>query len=259
MAKEPTREFSKRVMSSPGCAPLRQMLEQVRKSRWSRWAQAEETFLKAMWEFEGNFISGRANQGDNQNGKGDSFTDLIGLLLERCSGKALAYRGGVHGLVFPNHALDATYPKTGTVEVLIETKAAGAPKTGRNVGQKNPLGRRGSADLDKRVKEAALKVIDLKAEWSRIEGKGGGPSGDFLTWLKRSKPSCYLLMAIRVVDENDLKQTIRFGEAACQLMDACGVVAFMPTPSGYLLKKVPTLMEMDRVLSRICDQLRQLP
>jgi hypothetical protein len=109
----------------------------------SRWTQVEGRFLAAMWGFDKAFAAGLANQGDNQNGKGDYFTDLIALILEHCSGKELHGRGAVPGLIFPNHNLDTSYPKEGTVEILIETKIAGAPKSDRNLLQKNPLGRPG--------------------------------------------------------------------------------------------------------------------
>ena len=97
-----------------------------------------------MWGFDQAFAAGLADQGDNQNGKGDFFTDLIALILKNCSGKELHGRGAVPGLIFPNHNLDTSYPKEGTVEVLIETKVAGAPKTPRNPQQKNPRGRAGA-------------------------------------------------------------------------------------------------------------------
>lgn len=142
-------------------------------ARPSRWPQVEDRFLAAMWDFDQAFAIGQADQGDNQNGKGDFFTDLIALLLENCSGKELHGRGAVPGLIFPNHNLDTSYPEKGTVEVLIETKVAGAPKSIRNPRQKNPRGRAGSADLDKRVKEAGLKTIDLKAERPGPTGREG--------------------------------------------------------------------------------------
>ena len=151
------RKTSPRVATSPGCAPLRTMYLAAERTRPARWPDVEREFLQAMWEFDQNFARGEANQGDNQNGKGDFFTDLIALLLENCSEKALYGRGSVPGLIFPKHALDASYPQTGTVEVLIETKVAGAPKTVRNPSQKNPRGRMGSADLDKRIKETGRK------------------------------------------------------------------------------------------------------
>jgi hypothetical protein len=225
---------------------------------WSRWSEAEATFVEAIWKFDQNFTVGIADQGDNQNGKGDFFTDVICVLLGRCSGKELQPRPGVHGLIFRNHNLDAAYPGEGSLEVLIETKIAGAPKGVRNPGQRNPLGRRGSADLDKRIKEAGLKTIDLKAEWARLEGRGHGPTGDFLSWLKRVKPSCYLLLALRVIDESDLRAAVRFAEAADQVMDACGLVCYQPIEGHYVLREVPTRLELDRVFSRICDQLRDL-
>jgi hypothetical protein len=255
-----TRRPSGRVASSPGCEPLRRLFQQVCDTpSWSRWDHVERGFLGTMWDFDQNFITGLANQGDNQNGKGDFFTDLICVILEHCSGKILDYRPGVPGRIFKGHALDAAYPPAGTVEILIETKAAGAPKNPRSPQQKNPLGRPGSADLDKRVKEAGLKTIDLKAEWARLAGKGEGPTGDFITWLKRSKPACYLLLSVRVLDETDLKRAVVIAEAAHELMDGCGLFCYQPLYDHYAAVKVPTQLEMDRVLSRICDHLRSLP
>lgn len=236
------------------------MYEATLRSHPSRWAHVEAPFLIAMREFDELLRAGRANQGDNQNGKGDFFTDLIALLLENCSGKSLRGRGRVPGLIFANHALDASYPSSGEVEVLIETKAAGAPKTGRNPRQTNPKGRDGSADLDKRIKEAALKTIDLKAEWARRAGKGGGPSGDLITWLKASRPKCFLFLAIRVVDERDFDRTVRFADAANQLMDGVGLVAYDPdTKKGtYAVRKTPTHLDLDRVMTRVCTLLKTL-
>ncbi len=227
----------------------------------SRWTQVEEPFLEAMWGFDQAFAAGLADQGDNQNGKGDFFTDLIALILEHCSGKELHGRGAVPGLIFPNHNLDTSYPKEGTVEVLIETKVAGAPKTPRNPQQKNPKGRAGSADLDKRVKEAGLKTIDLKAEWARNAGQGGGPTSDLLTWLRQSKPLSFLFLAIRVVDRADLERTLFFANAANRMMDDVGLVVYEPAASGqrYQALKVPPHLELDRVLSRVCTALRILP
>lgn len=255
------RKTSPRVAKSPGCLPLFEMYQRACAAKPSRWTQVEEPFLAAMWSFDQAFAIGDANQGDNQNGKGDFFTDLIALLLENCSGKELYGRGAVPGLIFPVHNLDTSYPREGTVEVLIETKAAGAPKSVRNPQQKNPRGRPGSADLDKRVKEAGLKTIDLKAEWARNAGRGGGPTSDLLTWLRQSKPLSFLFLAIRVVDAGDLERTIFFANAANQMMDAVGLVAYEPNVigNGYQTCKIPPHLELDRVLSRVCTALRNLP
>jgi hypothetical protein len=257
------RKSSPRVRTSPGCKPLLIMYDSVLAMSPvpTRWPAIEPAFLRAMWAFDQNFIAGTANQGDNQNGKGDFFTDLIALLLENCSGKALHGRGAVPGLIFPIHALDASYPEQGTVEILVETKAAGAPKGRSNPSQRNLLGRPGAADLDKRVKETGFKTIDLKAEWARGAGQGGGPTSDLLTWLRRSKPLSFFFMAIRVVDANDLNRTIHFANAANQMMDGVGLVAYLPAPSKglYVAQRVPPHLELDRVLARVCTALRELP
>lgn len=255
------RKTSPRVAESPGCRPLFTMYKWAVGTKPSRWTKVEEQFLSAMWNFDQGFAVGLADQGDNQNGKGDFFNDLMALLLENCSGKELHGRGAVPGLIFPNHNLDTSYPRTGTVEILIETKIAGAPKSVRNPQQKNLKGRPGSSDLDKRVKEAGLKTIDLKAEWARTEGQGKGPTSDLITWLHESKPRAFMFLAIRVVDDKDFERTIFFANAANQMMDGVGLVAYEPNLSGdgYQACKVPPHLQLDRVLSRICTALRVLP
>jgi hypothetical protein len=256
------RTTSRIVATSPGCRPFKDMYGRAVVDCPKNWRQVEEPFLQAMWEFDRGFALGQATQGDNQNGKGDFFTDLLALVLENCSGKKLHGRGAVPGLIFPTHNLDTSYPPTGTVEILIETKVTGAPKSPRNPKQKNLLGRPGSADLDKRIKEAGLKTIDLKAEWARHASQGGGPTSDLVTWLKSSKPRCFLFLAVRVVDKNDLQRTITFGDAANQMMDGVGLVAYEQNRAGdgYQPCKIPTHLQLDRLLSsRVCTALRRLP
>ena len=70
------RKTSPRVLTSPGCAPLRVMYQTAERRNPSRWTDVEPAFLRAMWEFDQKFANGEADQGDNQNGKGDFFTDL---------------------------------------------------------------------------------------------------------------------------------------------------------------------------------------
>jgi hypothetical protein len=237
------------------------MYEAAVAIRPRRWTDVEADFLKAMWEFDRNFTSGLATQGDNQNGKGDFFTDLIALLLESSTGRPLYGRGAVPGLFFRKHLLDASYPPRGHVELLIETKVAGAPKTGRNPRQKNPLGRPGSSDLKKRITEAGLKTIDLKAEWARLAGEGGGPAGDLISWLRKSKPLCFLFLAVRVVDTRDLQKTIELAHAAEKMMDGVGVIAYEPDTGEdqYRAVPLPTELELDRTLARVATALRSQP
>jgi hypothetical protein len=252
------------MAQSPGCKPLLEMYTAAVAAAPRRWVDIEAAFLNAMWEFEQNLTTASEakkseGQADNQNGKGDFVNDLTALILENCSSKSLLGRGSVPGLMFPTHKLDASYPPSGPIEVLLETKAVGAPKTVRNPTQKNVLGRPGSADLDKRVKEAMLKTIDLKAEWARSAGQGGGPTADLITWLRRSKPLCFLVLVARVIDNNDLERCIKFGDAANQVMDAVGLFAYEPGSSAHRAMKVPPHLELDRALARMCTALRALP
>lgn len=252
-------KLSPMVMERASLGMFRALFQEVLDNKWSKWSQARGGFLDAMWAFDQLVEKGGATQGENQNGKGDFFGDLICALLEHCSDKELVSRPGTPGRVFPKHHLDAAYPPEGRVRVLLETKVAGAPPSSRNKrSQKNPLGRNGSADLDKRIKEAAFKTIDLKAESGRQGGAGAGPQGDLIDWLRQTDPKCFMLMAVRVVDDTDLERTVRLAQAAHELSDGCGLIAYRPRVNCYESAPVPRQMDLDIVLTRICEQLRHL-
>jgi hypothetical protein len=214
-----------------------------------------------MRAFDELFASGVATQGDNQNGKGDFFNDLLAVLLENCSGKLLHSRPDVPGYSFTTHKLDLAYPAAGKVLLTIETKATGAPKNPRNPKQKHLGGRAGSADLDKRIKEASFKNVDMKAAAAQEEGLGGGPTSDLRAFLRHGRPHSYLFLSVRVRDEADLKKSIQFARIAAMWFEECGLYCYgwNPEHSSYEPKLVPREIRMDVVLSGICTTLRNLP
>lgn len=256
------RSTSKTVATKPGCTPLKSAYEQAVGLSAKTWNEIEEEFLRAMAGFDSNIASGAADMGDLQNGKGDFFNDLLALLLENCAGVQLFSRGGVPGLTFPKHNLDVTFPSTGAVEFLLEAKAVGTPKHPGSPKQK-PIGRAGSADLDKRIKEIGFKTIDLKAEYARIMAAlGDRPTaiaGDLTTWLRSVKPRSYVFIAARTTGDNDLARVLRFADVAALVSDAVGVYCFGPVspsrPTMYERSSVPSHIELDRVLFRACQDL----
>jgi len=259
------RTTSKTVATKPGCIPLKLAYDRAVSSRPKTWNQIEGDFLRAMEEFDANIVSGVADMGDLQNGKGDFFNDLLALLLENCAGVTLYSRGGVPGLIFPKHNLDATFPSTGVVQFMLEAKAVGTPKHPGSPRQK-AIGRPGSADLDKRVKEIGFKTIDLKAEYARImAATGESPTtiaGDLTTWLHSVKPRSYVFIAARTISDNDHARVIRFANVAGLVSDAVGVYCFKPvspsTPTTYESLPVPPHIELARVLFRACQDLTAL-
>jgi len=140
------------VATKPGCAPLKLAYDQAVTRAPKTWVEVQDIFLRGMEGFDQNVASGAADMGDLQNGKGDFFNDLLALLLENCAQVQLCSRAGVPGLIFPKHNLDVTYPSTGAIEFILEAKAVGTPKHPGSP-KEQPIGRPGSADLDKRVKE----------------------------------------------------------------------------------------------------------
>lgn len=229
------------------------------------WTEVEDAFVRAMEGFDANVASGIADIGDLQNGKGDFLNDLLALLLEGCAGVQLYSRGGVPGFVFANHNLDVTFPNAGVVKFTLEAKAVGTPKHPLSPTQKL-IGRPGSADLAKRVKEVAFKTIDLKAEFGRIMAARGEPAtalgGNLTTWLHAVRPKAYLFIAARVVNRTDLDATIAFAHTAAQVVDGVGLFCFGPAseaaPTRYRTFDVPPEVSMARVLWRACQDLIEI-
>lgn len=257
-----TKTFSKTNLAKPGRVPLVAALEEMRAGELRTFDQAEPIYLKAMQEFDALVTEGVADQGDLRNGKGDFFNDMIALLLANSSGKELHSRPRVPGFSFENHKLDVAYPAKGEVDLVVETKASGIPKHKGNEKQENPEGRAGSADLEKRVKEASFKNIDIKAEQARKAGLGGGPTSDLGSWMSRATPRCYLFMAVRVIDDPDLERTIKYGHTAAHWFDACGLYCYgwNTRKTAYEPRRIasPTL-RLDRVLSDVSTALRNMP
>lgn len=262
MARQATaRSTSRIVATKPGCAPLWAMYTTAKASGATSWSQIEAVFVRAMEQFDSNVASGTADIGDLQNGKGDFFNDLLALLLENCAGVTLYSRRGVPGLVYPNHNLDLTYPSGGIAGFVLEAKAVGTPRHPLSPRQV-PIGRRGSADLQKRIQEVAFKTIDLKAEYGRImAGQGKSPTsipgGNLTSWLRSVPPRAYLFITARVVDERDFDAVVRHARAAAQVLDGVGLFCFTPVsvtaPTQYRVVPVPVDLSIDRVLYRACQ------
>jgi hypothetical protein len=246
------------------------------------WNQLEASFLAAMSEFdtglpltfEGDSDPAQCSKALSaaiQNGKGDWFNNVIALLLERCSGVETLYvRRRVPGLIIPEHNLDGVYPgdETRQIEFLLEAKMMGTPKHANSPGEK-AVGRAGSADTNKRVKELAFKSIDLKGEAARrltmlgrpVEGGGAG-GGDLSTWLHGSRPRIYFFMAVRVIGGTDFAAVLRWAETAAQVVDAVGLYCYEAVPGSHTTYRartgVPPAYELQRVLFRACTELRGL-
>jgi hypothetical protein len=223
------------LATGPACAPFREHLKDIRSQdpTPTHWDAVADRFLRSMEVFDESVIAGIATEGERQNGKGDYFNDLLAHVLEQASDTVLSRRSGVAGLIFPNHSLDVTYPAVGEIiEVLVEAKMMGTPKHPGNPKAK-PEGRPGSADMLKRCKEAGFKTIDLKAGFGYKLTQAGLAdqeviSGSLTDWLRKVKPSSYLVFAVRVTNPHDFHAVIATATAMTQVMDRVGVYAYRP-------------------------------
>ncbi len=274
------RKTSDVVARSAACRPLRDLYEWAAASSLTSWNQVEARFLAAMGEFDSTLAATATAPdpdaldnlvADLQNGKGDFFNDLLALLLEGCSGiEDLYARASVPGLLVETHNLDGVYPAAGEIGFLLEAKMMGTPRHALNRKQKDPKGRRGSADIGKRVKELAFKSIDLKGEASRrrtIRGErpagGGAGGGDLSTWLRSSDPRIYFFLAARVISDSDFRAVVKWCGAAAQVVDAVGLYCYEPVDDDHLTTYqrrdgIPPELALDRTLYRACLDLQQL-
>lgn len=273
------RRTSDVVARSAACRPLRDLYDWAAGENVTSWNQVEERFLQAMGEFDSTLAATATAPdpdaldnlvADLQNGKGDFFNDLLALLLEGCSGiEDLYARARVPVLLVEVHNLDGVYPPTGEVGFLLEAKMMGTPKHALNRKQKDPKGRRGSADIGKRVKELAFKSIDLKGEASRrrtILGghptEGGAGGGDLTTWLRSSDPKIYFFLAARVISDSDFRAVVKWCGAAAQVVDAVGLYCYEPggaENTSYRRRDgIPPELTLERTLYKACLDLQQL-
>jgi hypothetical protein len=249
-----------RVRASKGRKPLRDALAEIHNSSAKTFTGIEPVFIATMQAFDEGVVRGDTTQGDERNGKGDFLNDVLAVLLERASGKALHTRPNVPGLLL-NHKLDLAYPSTREVELTVETKAAGIPKHQRNPSQRHPEGRAGSADLEKRIKEAAFKDIDIKGHYASGRGGGGGATSDLTTWLRQTPPRNFLFLSVRVRDDADLRATEQFARVAGQWFDGCGLYCYgwNRGHATYESKKVDPTVRLQTVFDRVATLLRNLP
>jgi hypothetical protein len=270
MAPRNLKTLGSRVVHRPGRQPFVQALTQLQGGTASTWPGIEPLYLQTLQAFDRLVAAGRTTQGDRQNGKGDFFNDVLAILLARCSNKQLHRRQSIPGLIFTSHSLDIAYPGGGIVELTVETKATGIPKHPRSP-QQDPSGRAGSADLEKRIKEAAFKDIDLKGHYAAASGQGGGATLspgqqgklDLRRWLHSTPPRNWLLLSARVRDEADLMKTIEFAAAASRWFEGCGLYAYghqrWARTRPYETKRVPPALRMHTVLADVCTALKNLP
>ena len=119
------------------------------------------------------------------------------------------------------------------------------------------MGRRGSADVDKRIREIALNVIDLKL--ADVQG-GTTTIGDITTWIQETRPRFFAISGFRIIDANDLKTVVdRFQYLANSYANGVGLVLFEPvgrsTPEGrvtYRSIPPPGGMSIDDAVRRMC-------
>src|SRR5437588_9859322 len=154
-----------------------------------------------MSAFDHRVAVGDFKSGENQN-KGLFFNELIALLVERCAGFGVAQRGKRPCILLPQVDVDLCYPadRKARPALIAEVKMAGTPK---HPGSPTAgvMGRRGSADVDKRIREIALNVIDLKL--ADVQG-GTTTIGDITTWIQVPRPRFFAISGVRIIAANDL-------------------------------------------------------
>ena len=236
---------------------FRALLDRVEAERIETFAEIETDFVRAMSAFDHKLVAGELTSGQNQN-KGLFLNELIARLIERCAGFGVAQRGKRPGILLPQVDVDLCYPPDRNLRpaMIAEVKMAGTPKHPKSPTAK-ALGRPASADVDKRIREIALNVIDLKL--ADVQG-GTAVIGDITSWIQETRPRFFALFGLRVVDDNDLRKLLgRFQYLGNSYANGVGLALYQPTdpstPEGRITYKAippPGGMSIDDTIKRMC-------
>jgi hypothetical protein len=237
--------------------PFRTLLERMEADGTTTFAEIEQDFVGAMSAFDHRLVAGDLTSGQNQN-KGLFFNELVARLIERCAGLGVAQRGKRPGILLPIVDVDLCYPPDPTTRpaMIAEVKMAGTPKHPRSP-QAGKMGRPASADVDKRIREIALNVIDLKL----ADVQGGTTSiEDITSWIQETRPRFFALFGLRVIDDNDrIKVLGRFQYLANSYANGVGLALYQPVDPNTAEGRVtyrpvapPGGMSIDDTVKRIC-------
>ncbi|HUZ88302.1 MAG TPA: hypothetical protein VMU49_00550 [Candidatus Acidoferrales bacterium] len=236
---------------------FRGLLDRVEAEQIESFAEIEGEFLKAMSAFDRLVQAGNVSSGENQN-KGLFFNELVARLVERCAGFGVAQRGKRPGILTQQVDVDLCFPaeKSSRPALIAEVKMAGTPKHPKSP-QQGRLGRPASADVDKRIREIALNVIDLKL--ADVQG-GTTAIGDITSWIQSTRPAFFAMFGLRVIDENDHRKVLdKFQYLADSYANGVGLALYRPadptTEEGlvtYSAIKSPGGMSIDDAVKRMC-------
>jgi hypothetical protein len=237
--------------------PFRALLERIEVEGIETFAEIESDFVAAMSAFDHRLAAGDLTSGQNQN-KGLFFNQLIARLIERCAGLVVAQRGKRPGILLPTVDVDLCFPADPKTRpaMIAEVKMSGTPKHPRSP-EAGPMGRPAAADIDKRIREIALNVIDLKL----ADVQGGTTSiGDITSWIQGTRPVFFALFGMRIIDDNDLRKVLgRFQYLANSYANGVGLALYRPvdptTAEGRITYRPiapPGGMSIDDTVKRIC-------
>jgi hypothetical protein len=237
--------------------PFRELLDRMEAEGTETFAQIEEDFVAAMSAFDHRLAAGDLTSGQNQN-KGLFFNQLIARLVERCAGLGVAQRGKRPGILLPTVDVDLCFPAAANTRpaMIAEVKMAGTPKHPGSP-RAGTMGRPAAADVDKRIREIALNVIDLKL----ADVQGGTTSiGDISSWIQSTRPHFFALFGLRTIDDNDLRKVLgRFQYLANSYANGVGLALFRPVDPTRADGRVtytpiapPGGMSIDDTVKRMC-------
>lgn len=240
--------------------PFDEVLAAIDRERLERFADIEDHFAEVMSKFDALRAEGNITPGQNQS-KGLFFNELIVRLLERRAGQGVAQRGKRRGVLLEIVDVDVCFPSTGQPTMIAETKMLGTPQHPGNTGSAKAKGRPASADFDKRIREVALNVIDLKL--ADLEGSTTHID-DITSWIQSTRPRFFGIWGMRLADDTDLQKII--GKAqflANSYANGVGLALYRPvnvnTPEGrvtYQKVSAPRGMSVDDALIRMCRLIR---
>lgn len=226
--------------------PFERLLESTRQSRHKKWADVEASYISATELFDDEYSAGARSDGWYK-AKARYFNDLIVLLLENYTGKAMSTRKKHNSHLFAEVDVDVCYSTGGALVFGGEVKALGTPPHPGNDDTARP----GSQDIHKRVREVAFTSIDLKAAHAAPQ-----KIATFQDWVNSTDPKYASFWSIRANDAADLHRVRSVLGGLRRFCNGVGAVVYMPRsrPTSYRVEVLPEL-GMDQVISEVGQRL----
>lgn len=240
------------------------LAERIQDEVIELFAEVQHQWLDLMWTLDAYRVAGVPPRGMGKpssaptarlaavyRGKGNWFSNVLGLLLQNQTSQNVASRGQVQGFSQP-FQIDLAWPARKHDPIVCgESKVSGAPAYG-STPERSPM-----ADFVNRRKELKFLATDLKLY--RRQHKTKIQHWD--VWRQKADPKVYTLWGARMTPKDSVGKLISEAQALTNTyLDGVGLFAWVEASTGdrydpVALPPAARVATLDDVLSRIANEI----